>query len=126
MINVTSSPYNKGFQLTFANGWTVSVQIATGNYCDNRSYAHVGEQPSECANAEIAAWDANGKWYSFGNDNVAGWKTPDEVSAFIAQVAAFPISRKDVSEREAIKNHFNSIVAQAAEKGCLCCSKEEK
>lgn len=28
------STENKGFQLTFANGWTISVQFGKGNYCN--------------------------------------------------------------------------------------------
>lgn len=26
---------NKGFHITFPNGWTVSVQFGPGNYCEN-------------------------------------------------------------------------------------------
>ena len=26
---------NKGFHIVFPNGWTVSVQIGKGNYCEN-------------------------------------------------------------------------------------------
>jgi hypothetical protein len=29
------STENKGFQMTFENGWTISVQFGYGNYCDN-------------------------------------------------------------------------------------------
>jgi hypothetical protein len=29
------STNNKGFQMTFENGWTISVQFGYGNYCDN-------------------------------------------------------------------------------------------
>ena len=28
---------NRGFQMTFENGYTVSVQFGPGNYCDNYS-----------------------------------------------------------------------------------------
>ena len=35
MIKITE---NKGFQMTFNNGLTISCQIGSNNYCDNRSY----------------------------------------------------------------------------------------
>jgi hypothetical protein len=89
MLRITSG---KGFQMTFANGWTISVQFGAGNYCDNRSMSTTsasdqlaGEEGS--ANAEIAAWDKDGKWHNFGADQVKGWQTPDEVAAFIADIA---------------------------------------
>lgn len=90
----------KGFQMQFANGWTVSVQFGIGNYCQNRSYdfsnmreADIRAGAQGSPDAEVAAWDANGTWYDFGSDTVAGWKTPDEVAAFIANVASFPAAR---------------------------------
>lgn len=87
----------KGFQMTFANGWTVSVQFGPYNYTSNRdlnprsgeSYIRAmrdaGEQGSP--DAEIAAWDSNGVWYDFGNDKVKGWVKADEVAAFIQMIA---------------------------------------
>ena len=27
-----------GFQMTFENGWTISVQFGYGNYCDNNRH----------------------------------------------------------------------------------------
>ena len=85
---------NHGFQLTFANGWTVSVQWGMGNYCENKNLHRSLDIPSpdSCANAEVAAWDCNGVWFNFGYDTVNGWQSPDEVAAFVAQVAAFPAS----------------------------------
>lgn len=94
MFKITAG---RGFQMTFANGWTVSVQWGTGNYCENRQVLisqfadwetvdrEVGAAGS--ATAEIAAWDKDGKWFDFGTDEVAGWQTPDQVAAFIAQIA---------------------------------------
>jgi hypothetical protein len=35
----------KGIHMTFANGWTVSIQWGIGNYCDNRW--NYGEDYSE-------------------------------------------------------------------------------
>lgn len=83
----------KGFRMTFENGWTVSVQFGPGNYCEHH-FAHWGEPDRrsgwESKTAEIAAWDENATWYKFpSGDTVDGWKTPDEVAAFIGMVAAF-------------------------------------
>lgn len=89
----------KGFQMTFANGWTVSVQWGIGNYCDHSTArwtedanAKVGALGS--TTAEIAAWDANKVWHNFSltvfedGDTVKGYCTPDEVAEFIAKISA--------------------------------------
>ena len=87
----------KGFQMTFSNGWTVSVQWGVGNYCavNHRWTPYesveivdrtVGAEGS--ATAEIAAWDANNVWYQFPADTVKGYCTPDEVADFIKMISA--------------------------------------
>jgi len=80
MFNITT---NKGFQITFANGNTVSVQFGGGNYCENRHKFNEGQAQS-CENAEVLAWDKD------GNDlcEVQGWQSPEEVAAFIAKYSA--------------------------------------
>ena len=91
-----------GFSMKFANGWTVSVQFGEYSYCKNRDPAqtrrrHRGvdllhsernKNKNKCINAEIAAWDANEKWYAFDHDNVKGWCDADEVADFIAMIKA--------------------------------------
>ena len=96
---------NKGFQMTFPNGWTVSVQFGTTNYTDVRSYqfedwnAPMQEENEmwSAETAEIAAWREDfvkeGRvgtdgWYDFGNDKVAGFKTTTEVLQFINKIAS--------------------------------------
>lgn len=94
MFKITAG---RGFQMTFDNGWTVSVQFGTGNYCENRSLEPAGDYlradrdagARGCKTAEIAAWNKNETWYDFGNDQVKGYCTPDEVAAFIAKIARF-------------------------------------
>ena len=89
MLSITS---HKGFQMKFANGWTVSIQFGPGNYGSTRDLAWNAPATMErldSATAEIAAWDADGKWFDFGNDKVAGYQTADEVAAFISKVSAF-------------------------------------
>ena len=90
----------KGFRMTFANGWRVSVQWGCGNYCHSQDYsARYGAEMTHefwtSETAEVAAWDANDKWYSFGADTVKGWMTANEVLAFLVEVAAFPLSTKN-------------------------------
>ncbi len=96
MFKVTGG---KGVQMTFANGWTVSVQWGSGNYSDHYSRIarageswenverSVGEEGSKVA--EIAAWDANQTWYRFGSgDTVKGYVSADEVAQFIHLIAS--------------------------------------
>ena len=84
---------SKGFQLTFDNGWTVSVQWGPGNYTDAKSY-EVGKWDApkqtdfwKAETAEIAAWDANNVWYDFGHDTVKGYVNANEVANFINKIA---------------------------------------
>ena len=82
------STNNKGFQITFKNGMTISVQFGTMNYCDlkNITAPIQGEMKMaivESNTAEIAIWDSYGKWFSFGSDEVKGWVDADEVARWI-------------------------------------------
>lgn len=92
MISIQKDRYNTGFQMTFSNGWTVSVQLGRSNYCSNQNLGNAMSEngiPFNGADAEIAAWDAQGFWYKFDESNtVNGWCKPDEVADFIAQIAA--------------------------------------
>jgi hypothetical protein len=95
----------KGVRITFASGWTISIQWGPGNYCDNHhaplesphgsdgsrsaidaQAIRVGEAGS--ATAEIAIWDECGDWLDFGSDTVLGWQTPDEVAYWIGVCAS--------------------------------------
>ena len=86
------STLNKGFQLTFENGLTISVQWGYGNYCERRSYDKYdsvmqSDSFNESHDAEIAIWDENKKWHDFGSDEVKGWCSADEVAAWITKTA---------------------------------------
>lgn len=77
----------QGLQITFANGWTASVQIGSGNYCSNRTKP-VKKFAEACPNAEVAAWKGD-KWHKFENDKETdGWKSPEQVLDFLNEVAA--------------------------------------
>lgn len=77
----------KGFHMTFANGWTVSVQFGRGNYCANRDNGEYGKDAETSPNAEIAAWNGD-EWHKFDGDVVRGWVSANGVAAFISEVAA--------------------------------------
>jgi hypothetical protein len=68
-----------GFQITYANGWTVSVQWSEGNYCKARNVE--GWRPS--SDAEVSAWKDRGPM-----ETPKGWQTPAEVLAYMNEVAA--------------------------------------
>jgi len=88
------STENKGFVMTFANGWTISVQFGYGNYCDNRNHPNgfgfsQKQEITESQDAEIAIWDKDGEWYDFGNDQVKAYQTAEEVAEWINKVASW-------------------------------------
>jgi len=67
-----------GFQMTFENGNTISVQFGEGNYCANRR-----ESKNYSKDAEIAIWNKDGENYKFDDRDVVGWQTTDEVAKWI-------------------------------------------
>ena len=81
------SQKSPGFQMTFKNGWTISVQWHTGAYCERKgeSYPWSSKDPNPATSkdAEIAAWDKDGNWYQFEHDQVLGWQTTDEVAEWM-------------------------------------------
>ena len=76
--NDDMQPVASGFQITFENGNTISVQFGCGNYCEQRH-----ESTGSSSDAEVAIWNKAGDWYDFGSDQVKGWCTPDEVADWI-------------------------------------------
>ena len=84
---------NKGFQMTFKNGWTVSVMFGSGNYCEMKYDIYwtsengvKAKRSHESKDAEIAAWDFDGNWFDFGCDTVDGYISADEVGEFINKI----------------------------------------
>lgn len=83
----------RGFEMTFANGMSVSVQWGTTNYCENRFKEAVGVS----ATAEVRIVNAEGRPLRWGNENpgdseygldfretISGWRQPGEVVRFLA------------------------------------------
>lgn len=65
-----ASTENKGFHMTFANGYTISCQFGARNYCDNYSrhlapdyrYQEEMRKPIHtCSNCEVAIFKAGAK-----------------------------------------------------------------
>lgn len=82
------STYNHGFQMTFENGLTISVQFGTSNYCSRRNFSSdfrddLKKDVTDSNTAEIAIWNAEQVWLHFETDQVKGWVTPDEVAEWI-------------------------------------------
>lgn len=75
---VDGTPIPSGFQITFENGNTISVQFGFGNYCSN-TY----ESKPESLTAEIAIWDKDKNWHQFEGDTVKGWVGADKVADWI-------------------------------------------
>lgn len=84
-----------GYEMTFANGWTVSVKFGARNYCENKYedydqlYNNGVQTTVRSRQAEIAAWDADENWYDFGSDDVKGYQTTEQVADFIDMVRNF-------------------------------------
>lgn len=81
-MNRWSDKESGNFTITFANGHTVSVAMGDGIYSS-------GNVANGFSSGEVAAWDADGKWIKLSdNDDVVGWRSPDEVLAIMNKIAA--------------------------------------
>lgn len=79
----------KGFHITFENGWTVSVQFGRGNYGGNYDYPEYDGPVPPSSTAEVAAWDSANNWLEFdGGNTVDGHRTPAQVLALMVEVSA--------------------------------------
>ena len=82
---------NKGFRMTFDNGFTISVQWGTVNYCERKNFDD-GSDPQkeriwESVNAEVAVFDKEDGMLGIGdNDQVIGWLSTDQVTKVISIV----------------------------------------
>jgi hypothetical protein len=86
------STCNKGFQMTFENGWTISVQFGYGNYCTNRNHPDKMELHNQemvpCPDAEVMIWDKNNVDYEFSpSQYILAYATTNEVAEWIAKVS---------------------------------------
>lgn len=84
----------KGFHITFANGWTISVQFGNGNYCDNYDFRGTSVESGEkgSSDAEVATISPSGDLFPCplfeSGDTVEGQCSPEKVAALIAWTIA--------------------------------------
>lgn len=98
------STLNRGFQITFDNGYTISCQFGTGNYCSRRadspSYHEFGQDIVASPDCEVAIWrEDDGNFITGeisaaagvdvgGDGMVAGYVKPEEVAKLIACISS--------------------------------------
>ncbi len=91
---------NKGFRMKFENGFSISVQWGTENYCEKKSFNTDidprKERIWESTSAEIAVFNEEGIVPIGGDDQVIGWLSSNEVALVITIVS----SSKDKDEIE--------------------------
>jgi hypothetical protein len=82
---------NKGFHITFKNGYTVSVQFGGGNYCTNRDldFEVWGEAVPASDTAETALMTKDG-FVEYQGDDVQGYMSPSEVLKLMVYAESLP------------------------------------
>ena len=80
----------QGFHMTFKNGYRISVQFGSSNYCSNSLIPIMGDKEKKtlgkCMNCETAIFKPNGKFLKYKGDDVQGWQTADDVAETIAYI----------------------------------------
>ena len=98
---------NKGFRMKFENGFSISVQWGTENYCEKKSFNTdidpTKERIWESTSAEIAVFDDGGIISVGGDDQIIGWLSPDEVAKYIAIVSSAKNAEEMVEEIKSLK-----------------------
>ena len=67
---------NKGFQITFDNGYTVSVQFGPGNYSSNYNLSMLENmgKPMTANTVETALIAPDGSFVAYKDDDVQGYQ----------------------------------------------------
>ena len=88
MFKITN---HRGFQITFENGWTVSVQFGGGMYCENIDMeigSEIETSMLTSRDAEIAAFGSDGELLKFRDgDSVKGRVSPKELLKFMNEIS---------------------------------------
>jgi hypothetical protein len=76
---------NKGFSITFDNGYTVSVQFGPGNYSSNYNLSMLDNmgKPMTATLAETALIAPNGDFVAYKDDDVQGYQSTVDVLALL-------------------------------------------
>ena len=101
---------NKGFSMIFDNGFEISVQWGTMNYCSRKGDGDFNEsilnQRWKSLSAEIAIFDTNKSdedvldnqdMIEFANDTVKGWVSTNDVANIIF-IVSLSSSFKDLQQ----------------------------
>ena len=84
---------NKGFTMTFANGWSISVQFGPGNYGDNQNdefgsqWNHEHCYTSHTAEIAIIKPGVKGGLIKIWDDMIEGWCSTNDVAELIQAVS---------------------------------------
>jgi hypothetical protein len=72
---------NKGFSISFPNGYTVSVQFGPGNYSSNYNLNFIENmgKPMTANSAETALLDPDGNFVQYDGADVQGYRTAEQV-----------------------------------------------
>ena len=81
---------NKGFSVTFDNGYTVSVQFGPGSYGSNRTetYDPSMSVPQKAFLAETALYGPDREFVEYDGNDVQAYRNPAEVLALLNYAAA--------------------------------------
>jgi|APGre2960657373_1045057.scaffolds.fasta_scaffold58856_1 hypothetical protein len=81
---------NRGFSVTFDNGYTVSVQFGPGSYSSNRTepYDPSMSVPQTAFLAETALIGPDEEFVKYDGDDVQAYRNPAEVLALLNYAAA--------------------------------------
>ena len=106
---------NKGFAMTFENGFTISFQWGTENYCEKKNTTIHPTDPMkhdrwDSLSAEVAVFE-NEKMISIGDDDdIIGWCSPDEVAKYIEIVSkAEPASSEIPSKFKELRKRIEVL-----------------
>ena len=100
---------NKGFRMNFENGFSISVQWGTMNYCEKKNLMaeykdEMEKNIWESVNAEIAVTDPEGEMLAIGeHDTIIGWLSADEVAKIIQGVSSAESSDEIIREIKSLK-----------------------
>jgi len=100
----------KGFQIELSNGFKLSVQFGSDNYCENKNSnllvmpggdLEAGERGSKTA--EIACFDSEGAFIQLGCDSVRGWVSTDAVASILGEL----VNAKTAKDVATIVNKYS-------------------
>ena len=80
---------NTGFQITFDNGYTVSIGIGWGHYCDNRVDKELKLESADIPKSytcETAIIKPNRKFLKYKGGRVQSYQTANDVAETIAYI----------------------------------------